>query len=80
MAFPWYRSGLLGYARTQSAKSDPVLDGVGMLTCGGGRKKGIGERADAVWATLQKQEEDTLGTRAKEDLEAVAEQSVAAVD
>jgi hypothetical protein len=42
-------------------------------------EKGIGERADAVWATLQKQQEDTLGTRAKQDSEAVAEQTVAAV-
>jgi len=36
-------------------------------------EKGIGERADAVWATLQKQQEDILGTRAKEDSEVVAE-------
>src|SRR5882762_1447688 len=36
-------------------------------------EKGIGERADAVWATLQKQQEDILGTRAKEDSEAVVE-------
>ena len=36
-------------------------------------EKGIGERADAVWATLQKQQEDILGTRANEDSEAVAE-------
>jgi hypothetical protein len=36
-------------------------------------EKGIGERADAVWATLQKQQEDILGTPAKEDSEAVAE-------
>jgi hypothetical protein len=42
-------------------------------------EKGIGERADAVWATLQKQQEDILGTRAKEDSEAVAEQSVAEI-
>jgi hypothetical protein len=42
-------------------------------------EKGIGERADAVWATLQKQQEDTLGTRAKEDSEALAEQSVTAI-
>jgi hypothetical protein len=42
-------------------------------------EKGIGERADAVWATLQKQQEDVLGARAKEDSEAVAEQSVAAI-
>jgi len=39
-------------------------------------EKGIGERADAVWATLQKQQEDILGTRAKEDSEAVAKQTV----
>src|SRR6266446_2590242 len=36
-------------------------------------EKGIGERADAVWATLQKQQEDIRGTRAKEDSEAMAE-------
>jgi hypothetical protein len=42
-------------------------------------EKGIGERADAVWATLQKQQEDTLGTREKKDLEAVADQTVAAI-
>jgi hypothetical protein len=32
-------------------------------------EKGIGERADAVWATLQKQQEDILGTRATEEVE-----------
>ena len=42
-------------------------------------EKGIGERADAVWATLQKKQEDTLGTPTKEDSEAVAEQTVAAI-
>jgi hypothetical protein len=42
-------------------------------------EKGIGERADAVWATLQKQQEDILGTRAKEDSEVVAEQTVAEI-
>ncbi len=42
-------------------------------------EKGIGERADAVWAALQKQQEDTLGTRAKEDSEAMTEQPVAAI-
>src|SRR5467141_2242938 len=42
-------------------------------------EKGIGERADSVWATLQKKQEEVLGTRAKEDSEAVAEQSVAAI-
>ena len=42
-------------------------------------EKGIGERADAVWATLQKQQEDILGPRAKQDSEAVAEQTVAAI-
>jgi len=36
-------------------------------------EKGIGERADAVWATLQKHQEDIPGTRAKEDSEPVAE-------
>jgi len=35
-------------------------------------KQGNGERADAVWATLQKQQEDILGTRAKEDQRLVA--------
>lgn len=40
-------------------------------------EKGIGERADAVWATLQKQQEDILGTRGKEDSE--AGQTVAAI-
>src|SRR5260370_35940267 len=43
-------------------------------------EKGIGERADAVWATLQKQQEDTLGTRATEDSKSVSEQSVAATE
>src|SRR5260370_35872561 len=43
------------------------------------REKGIGEAADAVWATLQKQQEDIVGTRAKEDSEAVVEQAVAAI-
>jgi len=42
-------------------------------------EKGIGERADAVWATLQKKQEAILGTPAKEDSEAVAEQTVAAI-
>jgi hypothetical protein len=41
-------------------------------------EKGIGERADAVWATLQKQQEVILGTAAKKDTEAVTEQTVAA--
>jgi hypothetical protein len=36
-------------------------------------EKGIGERADAVWATLQKKQEDILGTRAQEVSEAVGE-------
>src|SRR5258706_12102627 len=40
-------------------------------------EKGIGERADAVWATLQKQQEDILGTAAKKDTEAVTEQTAA---
>jgi len=42
-------------------------------------EKGIGERADAVWATLQKQQEDILLPRAKEDSEAVTEQPAAAI-
>lgn len=42
-------------------------------------EKGIGEGADAVWAKLQKQQEDILGTRAQEDSEAAAEQTVAAI-
>ena len=42
-------------------------------------EKGIGERADAVWATLQKQQQDILGTRATEDSETMAEQAVAAI-
>jgi len=42
-------------------------------------EKGIGERADAVWATLQKQQEDILGTRATEDSEAMAEPAVPAI-
>jgi len=37
------------------------------------KEKGIGERADAVWATLQKKQEDTLGTRVAEVLEVEAE-------
>ncbi|MGA9883481.1 MAG: helicase-related protein [Candidatus Acidiferrales bacterium] len=39
-------------------------------------KKGIGERADAVWATLQKKQEDMLPTRVAGDLEAEANQTV----
>jgi hypothetical protein len=42
-------------------------------------EKRIGERADAVWATFQKKQEDMLGTRATEDLEVEAEQTVAAI-
>ncbi|MGH7869035.1 MAG: hypothetical protein ACREP9_15710, partial [Candidatus Dormibacteraceae bacterium] len=38
-------------------------------------EKGLGERADAVWATLQKKQEDMLPTRVAEDLEAEAEQT-----
>jgi hypothetical protein len=41
-------------------------------------EKGIGEGADAVWATLQKRQEDMLGTRGTEDLEVDAGQSVSA--
>jgi hypothetical protein len=29
-------------------------------------QKGIGERADAIWATVQKKQEEVLGTRASE--------------
>ena len=39
-------------------------------------EKGIGERADAVWATLQKKQEQMLPTRVAEDLEAEADRSV----
>src|SRR6267143_2058374 len=39
-------------------------------------EKGIGERADAVWATLQKKQDDVIGTRKPEDVEAAAEQTV----
>jgi hypothetical protein len=42
-------------------------------------EKGIGERADAVWATLQKRQEDMLGSRAEEDSEALAEQTLATI-
>jgi len=42
-------------------------------------EKGIGERADAVWATLQKKQEDTLGTQVKEYPEAVTDQTVAVI-
>jgi len=39
-------------------------------------EKGIGERADAVWATLQKKQDDVIGTRKPVDAEAGAEQTV----
>jgi hypothetical protein len=42
-------------------------------------EKGIGERADAVWATLQKQQEDILRTPAMERAEALSDQSVVAI-
>jgi hypothetical protein len=42
-------------------------------------EKGIGERADAVWATLQKKQADMLGTRATEELEVDAEQTASAI-
>ena len=42
-------------------------------------EKGIGERADAVWATVQKKQEDMLGTRATEELVAEAEQTASAI-
>jgi hypothetical protein len=41
-------------------------------------EKGIGERADAVWSTLQKQQEEAFGTRVSETIEseiAVANES-----
>jgi hypothetical protein len=41
-------------------------------------EKGIGEGADAVWATLQKRQEEVLNTRATEDLEVDVEQTVSA--
>ena len=42
-------------------------------------EKGIGERADAIWAALQNKQDDTLGTRTTEELEAGAEQTVSAI-
>src|SRR5208282_3484254 len=39
-------------------------------------EKGIGERADAVWATLQKKQEDLLPARAAEDLEPGTDRTV----
>jgi hypothetical protein len=39
-------------------------------------EKGIGERADAVWATLQKKQADKVGTRMAEETEISAEQTV----
>src|SRR5712664_3074546 len=42
-------------------------------------EKGIGERADAIWAALQNKQEDTLGMRATEELEAEADQTVSAI-
>jgi len=38
-------------------------------------EKGVGERADAVWATLQKKQEEMLPTRAAKDLETEADRS-----
>jgi hypothetical protein len=38
-------------------------------------EKGIGERADAVWATLQKKQEEMLPARVAEDLEMEADRS-----
>jgi hypothetical protein len=38
-------------------------------------EKGIGERADAVWATLQKKQEEMVPTRVVEDLETEADRS-----
>jgi hypothetical protein len=42
-------------------------------------EKGIGERADAVWATIQKKQDDVIGTRKPEDVEATAEQTVSEI-
>ena len=42
-------------------------------------EKGIGERTDAVWATLQKKQEDTVGTPMAEGAEVDAEQNVSDV-
>jgi hypothetical protein len=39
-------------------------------------EKGIGESADAVWATLQKKQADMVGTRIAEETEISAEQTV----
>jgi hypothetical protein len=39
-------------------------------------EKGIGESADAVWATLQKKQDDSVGTRKPEDAEVATEQAV----
>jgi len=39
-------------------------------------QKGIGERADAVWATLQKKQEEVLGTRISEMAEPQSESAV----
>ena len=39
-------------------------------------QKGIGERADAIWATVQKKQEEVLGTRASEVPEAKGEPEV----
>src|SRR6266550_3493051 len=42
-------------------------------------EKGIGERADAVWATLQKKQDYESGTLKPEDVEAAAEQTVSEI-
>jgi hypothetical protein len=39
-------------------------------------EKGIGESADAVWATLQKKQDETISTRKPEDAETAAEQAI----
>jgi hypothetical protein len=39
-------------------------------------EKGIGESADAVWAALQKKQDDSVGTRKPEDAEVATEQAV----
>jgi hypothetical protein len=42
-------------------------------------EKGIGEKADEVWATLQKKQDDVISTRKPEDVEAAAEQTVSEI-
>jgi len=42
-------------------------------------EKGIGERADAIWAALQNKQENMLGTRVTEDMEVDVERNVPAI-